>query len=565
MKSTSFAKICKVTFTLIIALGFLFSSGCGNQPAATVQPTQVSQPAQPTPTTPPAQNSQPAQSTATNPPVQSTATNPPAASAPDKVVIWARGDNGNIKDWKQDRVMLAIEKATNTDIEVVTVPWDSFVDRLNASLATGVVPDIIGILNQRDDRSLIEKMAQDGVIAPYEGAVAAAAPNVIARYTTDPTLAEVKINDKIYMDPIVWGNKIVPDFGAIYVRQEVLDKLNMKLPDTFDEYFTYLKACMKATGGQGLLLDNTLDQSMSSFLGAYGLPWTGWAKQSDGSYGYWAVQPGVKDALLLFRKMVADGLVDPAFWEKGPSDDDVTTRYAAGSDCSVLFNGGGNISFLQTSSNVAGKGVQNVLLPALKANSDLRGYTAQPMWEWVTLLGNLKGNNPVAAARVLNFIASPEGGKLMQLGVEGIDWQMTNGKPELLAARATEGGFPSDPKAPDNHRIAQDLGYWSTPELLEWQETYGQNDAFATWNRQMLDNQQKYQIKAYGFNATSDLWTKFQPTSTELWTRTFTDIVKSSSDADAAAKFDQFVKDWMSQGGQDATAQMNTVLSAIYK
>jgi putative aldouronate transport system substrate-binding protein len=538
MKSASFVKIGKATFTLIITLGLLFLTGCSSQTVATVQPTQISQP---------------------------TATNPPVASTPDKVVIWARGDNANIKDWKQDRVIMAIEKATNTDIEVVTVPWDSFVDRLNASLATGVVPDIIGILNQRDDRNLIEKMAQDGVIAPYEGEVATAAPNILARYSTDPSLVEVKINNKIYMDPIIWGNKVVPDFGAIYVRQDILDKLKLNAPETFDDYFAYLKACMKDSGSQGVLLENSIDQSMSSFLGAYGLPWTGWAKKPDNTYGYWAVQPGVKDALLLFRTMVADGLVDPIFWEKGPNDDDVTGRYASGADCSIIMNGGGNISWLQKSSNLAGKGVRNLLLPALRANSDLRGYTAQPMWESVALIGNLKGNNPVAAARILNYAASDEGAVLLQYGVEGIDWQKTNGKVEPLPARATEGGFPTDLKSLSSHRIAQDIGYWSVPALRPYIQAYGEGDAFAAWNNQMTENQRKYTIQSYGFNATSDLWTKFQPTSTELMTRAFTEIVKSSSDADAAAKFDQFVKDWMSQGGQDAATQMNTVLSAIYK
>lgn len=534
MKSLRVSRISSVILTLVIALGIFLSVGCGVKSAVTVQPTQVAQPEQPVATT---------------------------QSKPDKVVIWGIGDNANIADWNKDRIIMAMEKATNTDIEVVTIPWDSFVDRLNASLATGYVPDIIGILNQREARGLIEQMAKDGVIAAFEGPVADAAPYVLSRYDVDPSLTEIKINGKIYMNPIVWGTKLVPDFGAIYVRQEVLDKLNMKPPDTFDEYFTYLKDCMKETGAQGLVLNNAIDQSLSAFLGAYGLPWTGWVKRSDGSYGYWAVEPGVKDALLLFRSMVAQGLVDPVSWE---NQGEITERFGAGSNCSIIQNGGGNISFLQKTANTAGKGVKSYLLPAPRANSDMRGYTSQPMWESVSLIGNLKENNPVAAARVLNFVDSPEGGKLIQLGVEGIDWKMTDGKIELLEARTTEGGFPTDLSSVP-HAISFKTGYWATPELLEWQMTYGEDDAYVAWNKQMLDNQQKYTISAYGFNVSSPLWTKFQPTGTDLVNRTFIEIVKSESEADAIAKFDQFVKDWMAQGGEAATVEMNKLLSEVYK
>ncbi len=64
---------------------------------------------------------------------------------------------------------------------------------------------------------------------------------------------------------------------------------------------------------------------------------------------------------------------------------------------------------------------------------------------------------------------------------------------------------------------------------------------------------------------TSPLWTDFQATSAELITRAFTDIVRAGSDEEAAAIYDQFVSDWNSQGGADATTEMSGVLSGLYK
>jgi hypothetical protein len=74
-----------------------------------------------------------------------------------------------------------------------------------------------------------------------------------------------------------------------------------------------------------------------------------------------------------------------------------------------------------------------------------------------------------------------------------------------------------------------------------------------------------HQIPSYGLDTTSPLWTDFQATSAELITRAFTDIVRAGSDEEATAMFDQFVSDWNSQGGADATAEMSSVLTELYK
>ena len=102
----------------------------------------------------------------------------------------------------------------------------------------------------------------------------------------------------------------------------------------------------------------------------------------------------------------------------------------------------------------------------------------------------------------------------------------------------------------------------------EWQEfslLYGKDQAFKDWYKAMRANQAQYQIPSYGLDTTSPLWTDFQATSAELITRAFTDIVRAGSDEEAAAIFDQFVSDWNSQGGADATKEMSGVLAELYK
>ena len=151
---------------------------------------------------------------------------------PDKVVIWSPGDNGSVKDWNTDPILGAVEKATNTDIEMVKVGWDVYTDRINAALASGQVPDIIGTLAP-DNYPLIAQMSRDGVLAPFEGAVGAAAPNVVSMYSKNASLNEVKVDNKIYGQPVYWESGNGVSGRVIHIRKDLLDKLKLPVPTTF--------------------------------------------------------------------------------------------------------------------------------------------------------------------------------------------------------------------------------------------------------------------------------------------------------------------------------------------
>ncbi len=190
--------------------------------------------------------------TACTAPVAAPPAQPGAGAGPDKVVIWSPGDNGTVADWNTDPILAEVEKATNTDIEMVKLDWGTFVDQVNAAIASGEVPDIIGVIDP-NQRGLLEQWAADGVIAPYEGAVAEAAPNVLKQYEVNPSLSELKIDGKTYFQPISWGDGLYPNMGLLHVRKDLLDKYGMAAPDTFQQYFDYLKKCMDSGDGAGVV------------------------------------------------------------------------------------------------------------------------------------------------------------------------------------------------------------------------------------------------------------------------------------------------------------------------
>jgi len=343
----------------------------------------------------------------------------------------------------------------------------------------------------------------------------------------------------------------------------LLDVYGMTPPDTFEQYFEYLRAA-RADGLESVVFvggdEGGLGPAINVFAGAHGLPFGGWVKV-DGGYQHAAIQPGMKDALILFRQMVAEGLIDIASFEISAADQS-RDRYVSGAAASYIFNGGGHIGRIQNDMTLANPAFVEHLLPALDAGTGSRGYMSEPMFYGGTFLGSLDGNNPAAAARVVDYLSSEEGYKLTAIGVEGIDYEEAEGEITLLPARA-EHGFPVSAGDTGAHPLASAIVSWVP---LEWQEfslLYGKPAEFRAWFADMRANQVQYQVESIGLLTTSPLWTDFQATGDELQARAFLQAGQAGSDDDAAT-FDQFVGDWNGAGGEAAQAEMSEVLTAIY-
>lgn len=491
-----------------------------------------------------------------------------ATQARPTVVIWAPGDNGTVEDWSTDPILQAVEEATGTEIEISKVGFDSYLDQVNAAVAGGDVPDVIGTIDH-GNRTLMTQWVRDGVVAAFEGEVATAAPNVLAQYAKNPTLAELEIDDKVYMKPVSWGDGNYPNMGLLHVRKDLLDKYGLQPPDTFDQYFEFLRTA-KADGATGVIFGaggaagagpgGGIGPAINAFAGAHGLPFLGWVKTADG-YNYAALQPQMRDALLLFRRMVAEDLVDPSSWELAPSD--ARDRYVAGTGCALIFNGGGHIGRIQNDMDLSQRGYQEHLLPALDAGTGARGYLAEPQFYGATFVANLDGNDPVAAARVLDFLSSEEGVKLTALGIPGRHYEEANGEITLLPQR-TEDGFPTEGGTTGAHPLASAIVSWVPQEWQDFALLYGKPPAFQEWYGEMWANQGRHQVQGAGLLSTSPLWNDFQSSSTELVTRTFLEIARVDSDEEATAAFERFTEDWRTSGGAEATAEMNEVLTAVY-
>jgi putative aldouronate transport system substrate-binding protein len=477
----------------------------------------------------------------------------------DTVRVMVDGTGGGINNWDNDPILQAVEKATNTDIKMEWI--NGLTEMLTVGAASGEFPDIAAVLDHQA-KTFLQTLVDNELIAAYEGDIAAAASNVIKEYSDNPYLGELKINDKIYLQPVYWGKYTYPNMGLINLRKDILDKYGLKEPSTWDEYVEFLRICVTQERINGVAF-GLGPSSLNAYLGSYGIPYTGWFKNKNGDYQYWLTAEPVIEAIIAYRKLFAEGLVDPnSFTYTG---DSMRTAYVSGQVGSLISNGGGHIGRYQNDMALVNPAFKEWMLPAIDCGGGGRGYTDEPMYWGTAVIGGTKSNNPVAAARVVNYLISAEGEKLTAIGIEGQDYTYNTATDTYTALDAKfDHGFPRAGGPEGSHPLASGIVSWQPQEWQNFILLYGKGKDYENWFNAMWENQGRYKIPSYGISVTTTEWAEFEAIGSDLLTRVFPVVFQASSDAEARQIWTAFLEEWKNAGGTKASASVETLLKQLY-
>ncbi|RAV00193.1 extracellular solute-binding protein [Paenibacillus sp. YN15] len=132
-------------------------------------------------------------------------------------------------------VVKEIEKRTNTKLKITWVSPNSYTDKVNVTLASGDIPDLMLL----DDpfHAQVRMMVAQGAfwdITPYLKDY----PN-LSKYPAETWNNTKQADGKNYGIPRV---RPVEGGGYIYIRKDWLDKLGLTVPQTTDEFYDVMKA-----------------------------------------------------------------------------------------------------------------------------------------------------------------------------------------------------------------------------------------------------------------------------------------------------------------------------------
>lgn len=324
------------------------------------------------------------------------------------------------QDPTKDRLLLELQKRTNTQIEFVTAPWDGESTRITTILSSGEPIDVMSMDTNQFDYA---GFCRDGLLLPLDDYLKS------GKY---PTLAKLAYGDVYFnrynVDGKVYGipEPIQPGDWNNYIRSDWLEKVGLSIPTTPEEMYEVLKA-FKEKDPDGNGVDDTigiyvaqknqhLDPLMQMFVNIRG---TEYDALADGKIQYNWVAPAYKDALTYINKLFHEGLINQDMFTLNDKNY-MRAKFSAG-QCGWVNSPmiAGDFNELL---KVAPDAKVALMSPMPHAPTASGAYAGDANWNWMQNVLPATCSNPEKVLDLLEYLHSPEGRKLICTGIEGIHY-----------------------------------------------------------------------------------------------------------------------------------------------
>jgi putative aldouronate transport system substrate-binding protein len=340
------------------------------------------------------------------------------------------------EDWPVEQ---AAREMTNVHLVDVTVGANMRTDSentgrteaLNLMLAGGNIPDIVGSSRIRD---FVNQFGPEGAFIPLNDLIAEHAPNIAAYYATRPDIeAAVKASDgQMYYVPYLPDGK----YGRAYwIRTDWLNALGLEMPETVDEYEEVLRAFKtQDPNGNGLADEVPFFARQWPELIRLVTLWDGRAHGSDtyhdflvedGKIDHGYVGEGYRDGIANLARWYADGLIDAEIFTRGSSARDFLLSENLGGSTHDWF--ASTSGYNRLSSEIDGFEFKAFLPPASPSGRRIEEHRRILVKPDGWAIGHTN-EHLVETIKYFDFWFTEEGRRLANFGVEGMHYDMIDGK-----------------------------------------------------------------------------------------------------------------------------------------
>ena len=306
-------------------------------------------------------------------------------------------------------------------------------EKMNLLLASNDLPDIL--VNEWKDGQ--EKKAyNDGQILRLDDLMGKYAPNYVNILKQDPELhaQAVDADGFLYSFQFLRNDPELRVYDGFMIRQDWLDKLNLKMPTNVDELYHVLKT-IKNSDMNGNGVADEVPFIMESGLAIPHLAaWWGisnfYIDDNNTLQSGW-LQPEYKEMLQYLNKLYNEGLLDPdyAITERNQFDTKISNGQAA-----MWFGlAGGGLARINTLMQPIDPEFKISALPWMTASNGKKYCTnieyVSPLSARIGLTVTSNCKNPESAVKFADYAYSEEGGTLLSFGIENESYTMVNGTP----------------------------------------------------------------------------------------------------------------------------------------
>jgi putative aldouronate transport system substrate-binding protein len=363
----------------------------------------------------------------------------PIVKEPIKLTFFGSKSNSNLGNWNETTVWKEYKKMTNIDVDFQLVPVDALTEKRNLALAGGNLPDAFH--TARLGSVDIANYGSQGIFIKLNDLINNYAPNLKKILEKYPEVKKglTMPDGNIYSFPsLIDSEHTSSNIGSqLWVNQAFLDALGMKMPETTEDYFNYLKAVKTKDPNKNGKADEIpyaasgITMLYDHLKGAWGLGNRGNTHPrvdvdpASNKLRFIPADPKYKEVLQFLNRMQAEGLFYKDIFTV--TQNEVTAAYQPGIVGSSLY-----LNPNMTYPNISGyKGV-----PTLKGpNGDKLFSRAR---SFMVLTGGMtitKANkHPEETVRWVDYFYGDEGSKLFRLGVKDVSYVEKDGKFDYIEA-----------------------------------------------------------------------------------------------------------------------------------
>lgn len=332
--------------------------------------------------------------------------------------------NGNTP-FEERLVYSEYAKMSNVNVKFQFVPFDSLTEKRNLALANGDYPD--AFFTARMPAADLMRYGSEGSFVKIDELLDYA-PNLKSLMEKYPDLKKALTmpDGHIYSFPSFYSPEFLPMLigTPLWVKQDYLDQLGMKEPETIDEFYEFLKAA-KTTDLNGNGEADELPYSgtgigplIDQLKGAWGVGTRGLGHKfvdvdpSSNELRFFRLTDNYRDMLQFLNKLYQEDLID-----KDVFTQDGKTLYAKGAKGQLVSTINPNPKTQFNDDGYFGLG-------ALKGPNGDQLYThiKVPMvWPGAFVITD-KNEHPEATVRWMDYFFGDEGGTLFFMGQEGVSY-----------------------------------------------------------------------------------------------------------------------------------------------
>lgn len=372
----------------------------------------------------------------------------------------------------------AIEEACNVEFEFIDNSGGK--DALSLMIGSNTLPDLV-LCSAGDISGGVDALVNAGTIVPLNDLMEKGwMPNLRTYLDSDPVVDALAKNDEgIYAwAPMIRAEDSVVDFTGYLVRKDWLDELKLEVPSTVEDMEKVLLAFKAEKGAEtGLAFQS---KSTKWFPTSWGVVEDMYVDNGTIKYGY--LEDAYKEYLETANRWINMGILDPDTFTQ--DNDTLWAKVTTGKTGMLLgFTGSAFSKVDSLKTEVPEMQYVPMEWPSLKEGEEFPVECSDLRVNNVGIFMSTNCEEQEAAARVIDYMYGEEGTMLSNYGIEGVSYEMKDGKPVYTELITNNPDGLSLANALSLYAGAENKPYILTREAQEPKYALQeQKDALVVWN-----------------------------------------------------------------------------------